>query len=173
LFLPSHNRNNSEDIIGRDSIYKIAFAVKSKTLQNYADATCRKPPKMANPDHLKTLQEGVDAWNAWIKSHVNPDLSGGHLTGPHLRAADLRNADLSGADLRNADLRVAHLSEANLYWARLFRANLSRANLSGANFHTALLSEADLSEANLVRANLGWADRGAGYGDYWTCRGPV
>jgi uncharacterized protein YjbI with pentapeptide repeats len=163
LFLPSHNRNNSEDIIGRDSIYKIAFAVKSKTLQNYADATCRKPPKMANPDHLKTLQEGVDAWNAWIKSHVNPDLSGGHLTGPHLRAADLRNADL----------RVAHLSEANLYWARLFRANLSRANLSGANFHRALLSEADLSEANLVRANLGWADRGAGYGDYWTCRGPV
>src|SRR6516162_1766409 len=58
------------------------------------------PPEMANADHLKTLRQGVDAWNAWRKQHpVKPDLS----------QADLREADLNGADLNGANLRGANL----------------------------------------------------------------
>ena len=46
---------------------------------------------MANPEHLKKLQEGVQVWNSWRKTRpkVMPDL---------------RDADLSEADLREANL---------------------------------------------------------------------
>jgi hypothetical protein len=34
---------------------------------------------MPNPDHLKALQQGVDAWNAWRKPDITPDLGGADL----------------------------------------------------------------------------------------------
>ena len=34
---------------------------------------------MANPDHLKTLRQGVDAWNAWKTPDIFPNLSGADL----------------------------------------------------------------------------------------------
>jgi hypothetical protein len=51
------------------SFYKLGYV---------PDRRLRKPRKMANPDHLKTLRQGVDAWNAWRNQHpaVAPDLSG-------------------------------------------------------------------------------------------------
>jgi len=94
---------------------------------------------MANPDHLKTLRQGVGAWNAWRAR--NPDLT------PDLRGAPLVGADLGGANLVGADLSEANLSKANLRWALLSRVNLWGANLVGAN----------LSEADLVGANLSYA----------------
>jgi uncharacterized protein YjbI with pentapeptide repeats len=80
---------------------------------------------MTNPDHLKILQQGVDAWNAWMKG--NPDIT------PDLYEADLSGADLSGAILFKANLIRANLKGANLTRANLTRANLTRANLTRAN----------------------------------------
>jgi hypothetical protein len=41
---------------------------------------------MADPDHLKLLQQGVDVWNAWRARERS--------TKPDLRGADLREANL-------------------------------------------------------------------------------
>jgi uncharacterized protein YjbI with pentapeptide repeats len=49
---------------------------------------------MANPEHLKILDQGVAAWNKWRveNSRIFPDLEG----------ADLRGMNLSGANLTPA-----------------------------------------------------------------------
>jgi hypothetical protein len=109
-------------------------------------ATHRKPSKMANPDHLKTLQQGVDAWNAWRKQHpVEPALSGAKLSGAKLSKASLSEADLRRADLSGADLSGADLSGANLSAAELSQANLRGADLRGASFVDAHIANADLT----------------------------
>jgi uncharacterized protein YjbI with pentapeptide repeats len=137
---------------------------------------------VANLEHLKLLQQGVAAWNAWRaeKPHIRPDLDGANLRKVNLGAVllTLREASLSGevnlsrTDLREADLQWANLSGANLEEANLSRVNLCEANLSKANLSAASLEEANLSRvnlswanlsgANLLRANLSWANlRGA------------
>jgi uncharacterized protein YjbI with pentapeptide repeats len=73
---------------------------------------------MANPDHLKTLLQGVAAWNAWRRQR-EPDLQG----------TDLGGADLSGSNLSKASLHSADLSNAGLNGAILVRANLHGADL--------------------------------------------
>ena len=69
---------------------------------------------MADPQHLKLLDEGVEAWNEWRRAH------------PELRP------DLSKALLTGRDLQEANFSETNLAWANLSETNLSRANLTRA-----------------------------------------
>ena len=125
---------------------------------------------MANPDHVKMLQQGVKAWNDWRASHpqVNPDLSGARLGGAKLNDANLREADLheaylreaelSKADLHRADLHMADLREAFLREANLSRANLNEVRLNGANLSEAILRRAILSEAILSEAHLGGAN---------------
>ena len=82
---------------------------------------------MANPDHLRTLLQGVDAWNAWREREpsITPDFRGARLIGSFLRRADLREAYLSEADLSEADL-----SEADLTYASLVDADITNANLT-------------------------------------------
>jgi hypothetical protein len=127
---------------------------------------------MADPDHLRRLQKGVDAWNAWRKQGaVEPDFSEADLfeadlsgTDPlsSLNPANLSGANLSGANLfkanlSGANLNPANLSGANLFGANLFAANLGGANLSGANLRYANLNLANLSGTHLVAANLAYA----------------
>lgn len=100
---------------------------------------------MANDEHLKRLEQGVDAWNAWRKGvNLRPSLNGADLRRARLSHADLSGTDLQGADLSHADLvfavlRGANLSGANLRHAALAAADLTGANLFGANFVDALL----------------------------------
>jgi hypothetical protein len=110
---------------------------------------------MANPDHLKTLRRGVDAWNAWREGEprITPSLSEADLSGARLRRAALSGADLAKANLSRAKLGEANLSQANLWDANLVAANLSQANLCGAH-----LIAANLSQANLCGAHLNWAE---------------
>lgn len=124
---------------------------------------------MANLEHVKQLQQGVDHWKIWRAEnpHVQPDLSGAslskaNLSKANLSGADLIEADLSGANLLGANLSEAYLIEANLSKAdlsgvNLFEANLNKANLSLAELSKAYLPEADLSGANLFGANLSGA----------------
>jgi uncharacterized protein YjbI with pentapeptide repeats len=135
---------------------------------------------MADEEHLKILEQGVEAWNRWREENPNirPDLSGEYLVGANLYRANLIRADLSGANLSRANLTGANLNRANLNRANLRKADfigtilfeadlnqanllwaeLSQANLGQANLSQADLSQANLFEANLNRANLLWAD---------------
>jgi uncharacterized protein YjbI with pentapeptide repeats len=116
---------------------------------------------MANPEHLKLLQKGVDVWNEWRAKQPStvPDLSWAELRDANLNGADLnrvnlRLAFLRGAKLVGADLSEATLSRASLAEANLVRANLRGADLSGADLSWAIVLMADLSAANLHAANL-------------------
>ena len=119
---------------------------------------------MANPEHVKILKEGVEAWNKWreenpgiVPDFYRADLSGANLNDANLNDANLNDADLGEADLSGADLGRAELISANLSGANLGRAEFISANLSGAQLGGASLTRADLSGANLSRADLSGA----------------
>jgi len=116
---------------------------------------------MANPEHLRILEQGFEVWNAWRGRHwdIFPDLSGAILRRVNLHKAILRRATLRRVDLRGADLRGVNLvrtdpSGADLGRADLTGADLRRVNLSGADLHRTDLSGVDLSGANLSEVRL-------------------
>jgi uncharacterized protein YjbI with pentapeptide repeats len=111
---------------------------------------------MANDEHVRLLNKGVDAWNAWREknSAIRADLSEADFTGEDLIGANLSGADLVGAKLSGVDLTRANLSEADLSEGRLVRADLSGANLSGADLREADLRNANLSGACLINTDL-------------------
>lgn len=122
---------------------------------------------MANADHLRKLQQGVDVWNGWRREEplVRPNLGRANLCKIDLREADLGKADLRGAnlcgadlfetDFRNASLRGANLSKVNLRGTSLYGTDLIGVNFSKTDLREQDLSGKDLSEANLSQANLG------------------
>lgn len=99
-------------------------------------ARAQKEAPLANPEHLRLLKQGVDAWNQWRAEHLDID------------------PDLSGANLGEANLRGANLSRSHLTGARFFGANASAANFSETNFWGANLQAIDLRGANLRKADL-------------------
>jgi TIR domain/Pentapeptide repeats (8 copies) len=133
---------------------------------------------VANPEHLKILHQGMEAWNAWrldkesrkspadlrqadlsrlVLNHANLRdtlFSGATMRKTKLIEADLRDAHLTGVDLRDADLTDANLDTAGLNEANLEGAELKRTNLSGAFLIRANLKEVNLEGANLEGAYL-------------------
>jgi uncharacterized protein YjbI with pentapeptide repeats len=94
---------------------------------------------MANPEHLKILQQGVVAWNQWREE------SWGALA--NLCGANLRGANFSNANLTFADLLDADLSGANLRGANLSNADLTGTILTEAIFGYTTIGDVDLSAA--------------------------
>jgi uncharacterized protein YjbI with pentapeptide repeats len=115
---------------------------------------------LANPEHLKILQQGVNVWNDWRSKEpsINPDLSEAHLINAELSEANLSKGNLCGAKLNGAKLRRANLRDAHLLSANLMMADLSEADLSKAYFNRAYLNRANLGRANLRGANLRGTD---------------
>ncbi len=130
---------------------------------------------MANPEHLKILEQGAKIWNKWRKKNPNikPDLSAADIFRVNLNKinfseVNLKDAVLEGSDLVDAVLRKALLYDADLIGTNLTRSDLRNANLCKAIFLGANLQEANLSDtysaganfysANLQRANLEYAD---------------
>jgi uncharacterized protein YjbI with pentapeptide repeats len=122
---------------------------------------------MANEEHLKILEQGVEQWNKWrLENAIRPDLSGAKLWDANLNGAQLIGANLSGANLSGAKLWDANLHGANLSDANLSGADLGFADLNGANLGLADLNRASLPWANLSGAKLSAADLiGAYLGD--------
>lgn len=106
---------------------------------------------MANPDQLKIIQKGVEAWNAWRKINCYEDID---LSNADLQNAQLSDADLSHANLKDAILFQAKLEGANLYLAQLQNADLGSTNLISTNMISTDLTNACLEKASLMRANL-------------------
>jgi uncharacterized protein YjbI with pentapeptide repeats len=125
---------------------------------------------MANPEHLKILKKGIDAWNIWREEDTNtePDLSDADITGIDLPGVNLRRAQLSGAqmmfsDLSRADFRNAHLVETGLFDSILDGADFSGAfavcvNLSDAKLNLARFNRTHFEYVNLSSAELKGAD---------------
>jgi uncharacterized protein YjbI with pentapeptide repeats len=115
--------------------------------------------RMANEEHLKILQQGVEVWNQWRKDNpeIEPDLYRADLLKAHLCQANLSGTNLCEANLFRANLREANLSRVNLYKAHLIQANLSKTNLCEANLFRVNLREVDLRGADLREADLTYA----------------
>jgi hypothetical protein len=118
---------------------------------------------MANPLHLKILEQGVHYWNEWRRDNADAipnlreaNLGGSRLGDAHLALADLGGALLSSANLIDADLFRANLRGATLYMANLSRAVIGEANLRDASLRGANLNGANLRGAKLARATIGY-----------------
>jgi uncharacterized protein YjbI with pentapeptide repeats len=111
---------------------------------------------MANPEHVKILKQGSEAWNRWRekKPAVLPNLRNCELIKMDLTHANLSHADLSGTNLTEANLTFANLTAANLTAANLTFANLTDADLTDASLTRANLTEANLTRANLINVNF-------------------
>lgn len=105
---------------------------------------------MANPEHVKILKQGSEAWNKWFRRKLAsglPDLTEADLSDTDLSGCDLRGVSLKRAILIRANLKQANLSGANCSEGFLFRATLQEAQASGASFNGADISEANLQAA--------------------------
>ncbi len=125
---------------------------------------------MANAEHLKILDQGREAWNAWRKDHpirwpesmndpswtdggrlnfIETDSSIPDLTEANLSQRNLRGYDLSVVRLCGANLAGADLQETDVAGSLLRNSILSGARLPLANFGNTELQESDLTNANL------------------------
>ncbi len=59
---------------------------------------------MANPEHLKILEQGVAYWNEWRDKNpeIDPDLSSADFVGENLGEANFIKANLIEADFIGA-----------------------------------------------------------------------
>jgi uncharacterized protein YjbI with pentapeptide repeats len=116
---------------------------------------------MANEEHLKILQQGVEVWNEWREKNAEvsqPDLSGAFLRRRDLRRVNFSKVNLGEAILAQADLRGANLCGVYLYQAFIYGADLRCADLHRAILPSAFLGDADLRGAKLTGALLARAD---------------
>ena len=126
---------------------------------------------MANFDHLKILNQGVQVWNKWRKNnlHIIPNLndhqfidSRGNSTANfrdiNLDNCCLVNTNFTGANLRDAKLSDADLRNSNLHYADLSGADLSLANMTLTILEKAILRDSTMHRTNLCTAYLDGAD---------------
>ena len=104
---------------------------------------------MANPEHLKILKQGVEAWNAWREEKFPKVVDDGWSEEHATESIDLSGANLSNAKLIGVNLSAARLECADFHGADLRHARLDRSNVRGAN-----LSCVNLRYANLLNLNL-------------------
>ena len=134
---------------------------------------------MGNPEHIRWLREGVEAWNAGRnREYFRPDLQSEDFQkmlgspaqeGESSTVINLRDIDLSDANLREAtfarliltwanypsiDLSHAQFPGADLTRCSFLGTNLTDANFSGANLKDAQFWKADLTHADFSEANL-------------------
>ena len=80
---------------------------------------------MANPEHVRILKQGVEAWNHWRRgnAHIQVDLSD----------TSFQKFNLAEIDLSNAYLHRTNFNQTNLTDAKLFEANLQEADIVDAD----------------------------------------
>lgn len=116
---------------------------------------------MANPEHVKILEKGVNDWNQWreMNPDIKPDLSNHDLRGKKLPSinfskTNLREAELHEAKFNNADFTGADLSNAQCRWAVFTNAKLISVVAEGVQFNDATMNGADLSNGNFQNCNF-------------------
>ena len=109
---------------------------------------------MANGEHIKFLEQGVDVWNKWRKENpdIFPDLKGMCIAGSALFGANLNRTDLNGAKFIHCNLSSDKPTYLDLGGSTAFGVQIAPVDLSGANLSKAELEWVDLSNANLSDA---------------------
>ncbi|MGH1484383.1 MAG: pentapeptide repeat-containing protein [Geminicoccales bacterium] len=84
---------------------------------------------MADEEHLRILNQGIDVWNTWRRehNHITPNLENAKIADPSfyelgfakigLKRDNLKEANLNNANRKNADLSLADLTDADFSWA--------------------------------------------------------
>ena len=119
---------------------------------------------MGNPEHIKWLLGGVEAWNKRLEREpFKPDLRSENFLSilgvsdpgdSDEIVAQLSNINFSNADLSDACLKNIDLTGAQFTWANLTRADFSGAWLTGTQFFNVILTKAYLPGADLTDAHL-------------------
>ncbi|WP_319780020.1 pentapeptide repeat-containing protein [Maridesulfovibrio sp.] len=114
---------------------------------------------MANPEHLKILEQGVEVWNKWREENpeIYPQLECTDLSFSKITGINLKHANLMGTNLESAGLMLAQLDEADIRRANLKHTWLQNASLKNTDLRGANLKDADLDSTNLQRACLSLA----------------
>ena len=77
---------------------------------------------MANEEHLKILEQGIDVWNEWRRNNpqITPDLSNSNLEKFDLESADFSSTNLSRVEICNSNLKKVIFLNADLHKETLF-----------------------------------------------------
>jgi len=115
---------------------------------------------MANPEHLKILKQGVEAWNKWREENpeVKPELPFVDIAGSNLEGINLEGAMLNGANLQGAFLDRANFQGAKLCMTKLQGAHLVGSNFQKAEVYWSFIQAADLRLSNLRKANFSFSN---------------
>lgn len=113
---------------------------------------------MANPEHIRWLLEGVEAWNERRKRfEFKPDLTRFNFHEEFEREDKLGEHDqvnLSHLNLSEARLFSSNFQRTRLYDADLSSSSLVLSDLTGVDLDGVNLQDADLTAAKIQRANL-------------------
>lgn len=105
---------------------------------------------MANPEHLKILEQGVEVWNRWREENrgISPDLSKALLTRQPFHRANFANTNFKGAILR----------WSSFYRAILHGAIFDNAIVESVSFHRAKSDNSSFKNANLLNTGFFMAE---------------
>ena len=118
---------------------------------------------MANPEHVKLLERGSDAWNDWRDStDVEPDLRGANFAGRkfiryHFERAHLDSATLSGVRFVGCHFDDASLRDTNGHLTIFEESYVTSCDFSDALLHRARFEFTIADNANFHGADLSWA----------------
>lgn len=105
---------------------------------------------MGNREAIEALNNGTEAWKAYVAENGKPEVLQGSVHGADLSGADLSNIDAGPAGLRfnKCELPEANLSEVS------GDISVSHSNLDGASFQNADLSEFKVIHSDAQGVNL-------------------
>ena len=119
---------------------------------------------MANPEHLKIFNKGVEVWNNWRKNNpeIKPDLQDIKISAPDLinminmdlSIVNLVRAKFSNVDLSNTNLCGANLADSIFSNVDLTHTDLSSAYLTSATFVNAMLPDVNFISAVIINTNI-------------------
>jgi hypothetical protein len=110
---------------------------------------------MANPNHLKILRKGVEAWNEWRKQNekIKPNLSGLNLADKNLEGLNLTDTKLTKTIFRGANLNRVNFSRAIL-----MRTDLEGATVQFSRFVRNFIEDVSFENAEISHSFFfrGW-----------------
>lgn len=116
---------------------------------------------MANPEHLKILEQGVEVWNQWREENpeVIPDLSNTEISRKKFEGIDLNRSNCSGTDFSRtvfveASLFVTNLCGCKFVHSDFSNAHLFHAALDNCDFTNTRFYKADLSNATFIASSF-------------------
>lgn len=111
---------------------------------------------MADPAHVKILEQGVNAWNKWRidNPNINPNLVQIELENVNLQEINFVRTNLYGTKIINSKLDNSILSVSELMNASFIKSSLRRANLNFARLNNSNLDRVDFTDTDFSNVEL-------------------